>query len=70
MRFQLRGSRRCFKPKLGTFDDMNWQKQEIVVQANVANATVVFISTTDGAYGVTVDDFSLVPCDPPAKAKH
>ncbi len=49
---------------------MNWQKQEIVVQANVANATVVFISTTDGAYGVTVDDFSLVPCDPPAKAKH
>jgi choice-of-anchor C domain-containing protein len=52
-------------PKLGTLTDMNWQRREFVVQAKTASTTLSFISVNDGAYGVALDDVSLVPCDPP-----
>jgi len=54
-------------PKLGTLTDMNWQRREFVVQAKTAKTTLAFISVNDGAYGVALDDVSLVPCDPPVK---
>ena len=57
-------------PQLGTLTDMNWQRQEFVVQAKTKSTTLLFISVTEGAYGVTLDDVSLVPCDPPAKGEH
>jgi choice-of-anchor C domain-containing protein len=51
-------------PQLGTLTDMNWQRQEFVVQAKTASTSLLFISVNDGAYGVALDDVSLVPCDP------
>ena len=56
-------------PQLGTPNDMNWQRREFIVQAKAAYTTLVFISVTDGAYGVALDDVSLVPCDPPSKVQ-
>jgi hypothetical protein len=48
---------------------MNWQRREFIVQASGAQTQLVFISLTEGAYGVALDDVSLVPCDPPIKVQ-
>ncbi len=51
---------------LGTLEDMKWQDAEYIVQAKADHTQLLFISITDGKYGVALDDVSLVACEPPA----